>query len=488
MQPKQYTYGEDVIINGQNLGKAKFDTATGRPLQPVPTTIGGFGVNATRTGVTQPNIIQTTSSLRAMDTANIQKLDTQLQRKAQAPVQQFATINGFQVPVSSSQQGQMGAQEPDAVVQGRLDAQRKIDTERSQQQSTTTTQSATATTRTPEQENAISMYSEALRDLERQKVSATAQYEEMKARASAENQLLMDTIKSKFDRIRTRMIDSNSRLISQVEKNQYTSESFRYTPNQAAGVLFQAEQEGIDRLKALDEEENNALIQAANAKAKGDYDALSNFLSNVDKINQDRLNVLKQQSDLALEIEKSISESKTVTSDGSILPKSTKDQIDVAKNLAPFILSQVSGMDATAQENFFKSQAEKFGVPQELLKSSMLEYKTEQDNKKKTATSSGSGATKLTAAERAEEKKRSVFQGINEIIDNQLVDNKTGVPYVDANGFFTPIGFKAILKAALADGISKKEVLQEYGQYLYLNEFENYGLTPADRRAIDPEA
>lgn len=34
MEPKQYQYGEDVIINGQNLGQAKFDTKTGKALTP----------------------------------------------------------------------------------------------------------------------------------------------------------------------------------------------------------------------------------------------------------------------------------------------------------------------------------------------------------------------------------------------------------------------------------------------------------------------
>lgn len=34
MEPKQYKYGEDVIINGQNVGQAKFDTKTGKALTP----------------------------------------------------------------------------------------------------------------------------------------------------------------------------------------------------------------------------------------------------------------------------------------------------------------------------------------------------------------------------------------------------------------------------------------------------------------------
>lgn len=424
-------------------------------------------------------LIQTTSSTRAMDTANIQRLDTELQRKSAMPVQQFANINGFQVPI--------GGNAPTTAGDNQMQQQAQQQAQQQVQQPTstqTTTSTQATSTRTPEQEKTMSAANDFKAILEEQTRMVTQRYEETKARASAENQLLIDTVKSKFDRLRNKMLDSNSRLLSQIEKNNYTSESFRYTPVQAAGTLFQAEQEGIDRLRALDEEENIALLKAAQAKSQQEHDALANYLGQIDKINQQRLNVLKEQSDIALQIDKSISESKTVTSDGSIMPKSTKDQIDVAKNLAPFLLSQVSGLDITAQENFFKSQADKFGVPQELLKSATEEYRTERLDKTKTTKTLGGGATKLTAAE----KKANVFSGINQIIDGQLVDNKTGVPYVDGNGFFTPVGFKAVLKAALADGISKKEVLQEYGQYLYLPEFENYGLTPADRRAIDPEA
>lgn len=435
-------------------------------------------------------IIQTTSQIRSQDSSNIQKLDTELQRKSASPVQQYTTINGYMVPISSGTGlTQNGQQESDAIVQGRIDAQKRIDEQRKQQEnqvkaaqtSTSSTSSSTTTTtstRTPEQEKMYSAYSDVLKELEQQKVTMKSEYDALKARASAENQLLMDTIKSKFDRLRSKMIDSNSRLLAQVEKNQYTSEAFRYTPNQAAGTLYQSEQEGIDRLKALDEEENNALIQAANAKAKGDYDALASYLGQVDKINQDRLNVLKEQSDLALQIDKTISDSKTVTKDGAIAPKTTKDQLDVAENLAPFLLSQVAGMDTIAQENFFKSQADKFGIPVELLKSATEGYKTERSDK--TKGSKTSSTAKLTATE----KKANTFSAINQIIDNQIVDNKTGVPYVDSNGFFTPVGFKSILKAALEDGVSKKEILQEYGQYLYLPDIDNYGLTEADKKTL----
>lgn len=450
--------------------------------------MSGFATTAPQSVATKKApIIQTTSQIRAQDTSNIQKLDTALQRKSAAPVQQYTTINGYSVPVSGAT-GITQGQEPDAVVQGRIDAQKRIDEQRKQQEaqakaaqtgtSTTTTSSTTTSTRTPEQDKMYSAYSDVLKDLEQQKSKLTSEYDSLKARASAENQLLMDTIKSKFERLRNKMIDSNSRLLAQVEKNQYTSDAFRYTPNQAAGTLYKSEQEGIDRLKALDEEENNALIQAANAKSKGDYDALSSYLGQVDKINQDRLNVLKEQSDIALQIDKTISDSKTVTKDGAIAPKTTKDQIDVAENLAPFLLSQIAGMDTVAQENFFKSQAEKFSIPVELLKSATEGYKTERSDKAKTAkTTSG---TKLTESER----KANTFSAINQIIDNQIVDNKTGVPYVDANGFFTPVGFKSILKAALEDGLSKKEVLQEYGQYLYLPDIDNYGLTDADKKTL----
>lgn len=79
---KTYSYGEDVIINGQNVGKALFDTRTGKPLTPpeqVPTTIGGYGVNATRTG--QSSTAQPIGNLMG----GSQQTSTQTQTKVTDP-------------------------------------------------------------------------------------------------------------------------------------------------------------------------------------------------------------------------------------------------------------------------------------------------------------------------------------------------------------------------------------------------------------------
>lgn len=66
---------------------------------------------------------------------------------------------------------------------------------------------------------------------------------------------------------------------------------------------------------------------------------------------------------------------------------------------------------------------------------------------------------------------------------NQLAGkaNTQGVPYVDANGYFTPEGFKDIVANAAEDGLSRADILSEYGDKIYGPSAAKYGLTPKEK-------
>lgn len=66
---------------------------------------------------------------------------------------------------------------------------------------------------------------------------------------------------------------------------------------------------------------------------------------------------------------------------------------------------------------------------------------------------------------------------------NQLLGmtDSSGVPYVDPNGYFTPQGFKSIVQNAAEDGLSRADILAEYGDKIYPQAADKYGLTPKEK-------
>lgn len=66
---------------------------------------------------------------------------------------------------------------------------------------------------------------------------------------------------------------------------------------------------------------------------------------------------------------------------------------------------------------------------------------------------------------------------------NQLLgtSDENGTPYVDSNGYFTPEGFKSIVQNAAEDGLSRADILSEYGDKIYGPSASKYGLTPKEK-------
>lgn len=85
------------------------------------------------------------------------------------------------------------------------------------------------------------------------------------------------------------------------------------------------------------------------------------------------------------------------------------------------------------------------------------------------------GATppKLTAAQTSQQ----AYGQINQLLS---MSDSNGVPYVDSNGYFTPQGFKSIVENAAEDGLTRAEILAQYGSLIYGPAASKYGLTPKE--------
>lgn len=90
----------------------------------------------------------------------------------------------------------------------------------------------------------------------------------------------------------------------------------------------------------------------------------------------------------------------------------------------------------------------------------------------------GSGSTKMTAAEVKQEnmnKVRTLFSPGYTLPDSQ------GVPFVDANGYATPQGWKTALAAS---GMSRQDFIKNFGDLVFRGNMQAYGLTPVEQKLI----
>lgn len=90
--------------------------------------------------------------------------------------------------------------------------------------------------------------------------------------------------------------------------------------------------------------------------------------------------------------------------------------------------------------------------------------------------SQGAG-TKPTEAD----KQQAAFKMVNQLL---TLKDPTGTPYLDAKGYLSPSGFKAIVTNAVEDGISRADFLSQYGGYIDPDNMDAYGLTAKERTAL----
>lgn len=57
----------------------------------------------------------------------------------------------------------------------------------------------------------------------------------------------------------------------------------------------------------------------------------------------------------------------------------------------------------------------------------------------------------------------------------------TTTPIIDINGYATPEGWKAVIKAS---GMSRQDFIKQYGNYVHKDSLDAYGLTPVERELI----
>lgn len=253
---------------------------------------------------------------------------------------------------------------------------------------------------------AKSGYAKQLRQLDEDRTKLQTEFDDMKKNLDVQNAAAIDSITSKFTNLRYNLRQSMENLKGAHEKMGYATGGNRYTQMQSAGLLTNDEQNLIGKLGELASQEQIALLQASQAKSKGDWELLQNTLNAYDKINDNRTTILKNLSDIADKENKRLTEQKKL--DEKVALMGFSDPAKLATAIAASVVELSKDLKEDEFDAFVTAKAEENGITTDILKSAMLAQSNKDlldaaKLKKLQTPTSGKGGKKGTVTERRSE-------------------------------------------------------------------------------------
>lgn len=321
-----------------------------------------------------------------------------------------------------------------------------------------------------------------LRKIDEDRANLDTQFATIKANSDATTQKYLDNITAKFDNLRAVLKSNTDQLLGAREKFNIATGGNRYTTNQSEGLLTNDQNNYVLKLGELASQESELVMQATQAKTKGEWDMLTSYMGQIDKLNDNKTATLKGLSD---SLDKSIKQKQAeakVTQAAGLMGYS--DPTKLAQGIAPYILEATQTMNPEQMDAYINQKATEYGVKPDVLKSAILgannnnmmdeaKLKKLQTPPKTTVKKTGTGTKKL---------------GKFDVIDKYLDSGASigGVPAIDPNGFINPKGLDIMLQIGRKYGVSRANILKEYGARLYKDEgltgYDN--LTPAEKKAL----
>ena len=277
----------------------------------------------------------------------------------------------------------------------------------------------------------------------------TQALDKMKVNQDVATQNLINTIQAKRANRGNEITQSYERYKQGLMLLGVQSENIQSSPDIVMGNIQQAENARIAKLQELDQEEATAMLEATMAQDEKDFKLLKDRMDYIKEIKRERINTLKDNFDML------------------------KAEQGIADIQAEQIYDQLNKLSGTQKEQFLQEIANRFNVPVGAIVAGVAKVA------KARKTGTGGGGGKLTAGE----KKSGAWSQLNSIISSN-VKTKSGAPIVDANGYITPDGFKAMVMFGQENDISKKDLFEAYSQYLYLDNYKDYGLTPVEYKSL----
>ncbi len=286
----------------------------------------------------------------------------------------------------------------------------------------------------------------------------------------------ISSIKSTFDVRREQLGQSFDRLKATREKAGFQTDSFRYTPTHAEGLVTNDENNYINDLADLDAQEEALVLQAIQAKEAKDWDALDAQMKMYDTLNQQKVTLYGQLLTAAQSQNRRIEEEARL--ERELAEKAAATPISagaaaLAANVAPVLAKEIDKLSQDEAVAFLEQKAKDLNIDVNILRSAVI------DRRREDADYARSLQPKVKTTKPTKE---DHYSTINELISGDY--SVDGTPYTDPNGFFTPEGFRTVQQAALASGISRSEFLENYGGNLNPDSVDQYGLTNKEKENL----
>lgn len=292
---------------------------------------------------------------------------------------------------------------------------------------------------------------------------ANAYFDQLKANAPVENQVVMDQIKAKYNATREKMKQNQANLMGLREKSGYATGGARYTQNQQAGIVANDINNSLVQLSELDAQEASEIMEASLARKKADWDTLQAKMNILDKINDNKVSALKNLNEMVAKEYKRVEAETKVLEKAKLLGYANPSAY--AKGIAPALAEESLGMSDAQLDAFVKAKSTETGLDETVLRSAILEKRTALQKKATTKSTSG----KVTKA--------SVHNSIQAMINDNVALG--GVPILDVNGFINPQAFEKIVQVAIKGGVTRAELFNTYKGKMYAKskgDYSAYGI------------
>jgi len=158
--------------------------------------------------------------------------------------------------------------------------------------------------------------------------------EKYKINAPIENQRMIDQIKAKYDKKKAILEQNMANLVGVHEKMGYASGGNRYTQGQSAGILTNDANNLLIKMSELESLEAGELLDASNARNQNDWDLLQKKMSALDKLNNDKIQALKDLNQIASDELKKTTQASKETAIADLYSQGVTDVAGIVKGLA----------------------------------------------------------------------------------------------------------------------------------------------------------
>lgn len=135
-------------------------------------------------------------------------------------------------------------------------------------------------------------------------------YDQLKKNVSAAHQVIIDSIKQKAQEQKIAMEDLNKRYLASKTVAGFRTGSTEYTPEIAMGILKNEEEEGIRRIKEIDDNMTLKLAEAVSAKNDKDLEVAQQKFDTYSKLQKAKETAIVDQYKMYLDNQKYIADAK----------------------------------------------------------------------------------------------------------------------------------------------------------------------------------